>query len=151
MFLAILLFLHATDGCTSSWKFTISLRLTNPSRLCKASTRTIEMHYAISCRCCFIGDATVGCVLLFEGSSSKFFSSGSSLRVYSCKGQGDIALGLQRSLSDWYKSLLFLMVSDDQPVHSSTRVYERKILSLSALVWKLYIWPTTIPLGILEV
>ena len=43
-FLAILLFLHATDGCTSSWKFTISLRLTSPSRLCKASSRTIEMH-----------------------------------------------------------------------------------------------------------
>ena len=36
--------LYATDGCTSSWKFTISLRLTSPSRLCKASSRTIEMH-----------------------------------------------------------------------------------------------------------
>ena len=48
VFLAILLFLHATDGCTSSWKFAISLRLTSPSRLCKASLDILVILHAIA-------------------------------------------------------------------------------------------------------
>ena len=74
------------------------------------------MHYAISCRCCFIGDATVGCVLLFEGSSSKFLSSGMRICLpimWMCGCDADILVILHAiAFSGFLAILLFLHATE---------------------------------------
>ena len=74
-----------SDHRNSSGQVIILVRLTSPSRLCKASSRTIEMHcwekhdyFAILwpyLQWWHIFLVSV-CVLLSEGFSSEFFSSG---------------------------------------------------------------------------